>query len=280
MSEQDRLEWLGDGFDPRAIGMDNVWDATEFMVTRCPVAHGHDEMGDFYVVGKHDDVRAVLQDWQTYNNNPDARVGVPKLPLVMPPIDVNPPMQRQLREILKLFFSPQRVLDYEPGARAIVSDFIDAFPAGPLDIAAALFQPLPPMLTFRLLPGLDKDELDNARFWVDEVLLGAHDHDVSTSSRPSPSCSTSSPGAVPARAPAATWWTRSCTGPSKEDDPSPTRNSPAPLERPRNRYFAFGGGVHRCIGSNFARMSPRVIFEDLLTRFANIEITPSARLVG
>ena len=44
-------------------------------------------------------------------------------------------------------------------------------------------------------------------------------------------------------------------------------------ERRPNRHLSFGGGVHRCVGSNFARMSLRVLFEELLVRFESISIT-------
>jgi cytochrome P450 len=46
------------------------------------------------------------------------------------------------------------------------------------------------------------------------------------------------------------------------------------MTRARNRHLAFGGGVHRCIGSHFARMSLRVLFEELLHRFGEIAIAP------
>jgi len=44
------------------------------------------------------------------------------------------------------------------------------------------------------------------------------------------------------------------------------------LDRPRNRHLAFSGGPHRCIGSNFARMSLQVMLEELLARVKDIEL--------
>ena len=44
-------------------------------------------------------------------------------------------------------------------------------------------------------------------------------------------------------------------------------------DRPRNRHLSFGGGPHRCIGSNLARLNLRVVFEELLSRMDDIRIT-------
>lgn len=42
------------------------------------------------------------------------------------------------------------------------------------------------------------------------------------------------------------------------------------LDRTRNRIMTFGAGPHRCIGSNMARMSLRIMVEELLARVENI----------
>lgn len=36
------------------------------------------------------------------------------------------------------------------------------------------------------------------------------------------------------------------------------------IDRERNRHFAFGSGIHRCLGSNLARMELRVALETFL----------------
>ncbi len=41
------------------------------------------------------------------------------------------------------------------------------------------------------------------------------------------------------------------------------------LERPHYRHLAFGAGVHRCIGSNLARLQIRVAIEQLLARLSS-----------
>ena len=44
------------------------------------------------------------------------------------------------------------------------------------------------------------------------------------------------------------------------------------IDRERNRHLAFGLGIHRCIGSNLARMELRVAVEEWLRRFPEFEV--------
>jgi cytochrome P450 len=56
--------------------------------------------------------------------------------------------------------------------------------------------------------------------------------------------------------------------PAEFDDPKELR-----VERSPNRHLSFGGGPHRCVGSNVARLNLRVVFEEILGRLRNIRIT-------
>ncbi|MFV0523872.1 MAG: cytochrome P450 [Acidimicrobiales bacterium] len=46
------------------------------------------------------------------------------------------------------------------------------------------------------------------------------------------------------------------------------------IDRLRNRHFAFGIGIHRCIGSNLARMELRVALATWLARFPTFRLDP------
>jgi cytochrome P450 len=46
------------------------------------------------------------------------------------------------------------------------------------------------------------------------------------------------------------------------------------FERPANRHLAFGGGVHRCLGSHLARLELRVALEQLHERIPDYTIKP------
>jgi cytochrome P450 len=44
------------------------------------------------------------------------------------------------------------------------------------------------------------------------------------------------------------------------------------LDRAENRHLAFGIGIHRCLGSNLARMELRVALEEWLRRIPDFEL--------
>ena len=44
------------------------------------------------------------------------------------------------------------------------------------------------------------------------------------------------------------------------------------MDRARNRHAAFGLGIHRCIGSNLARMELRVAMEEWMQAFPEFEL--------
>ncbi|MEM7341530.1 MAG: cytochrome P450 [Actinomycetota bacterium] len=51
------------------------------------------------------------------------------------------------------------------------------------------------------------------------------------------------------------------------------------LDREQNRHVSFGIGIHRCLGSNLARMELRVAIEEWLARFPRYELEPDAEVV-
>jgi cytochrome P450 len=48
--------------------------------------------------------------------------------------------------------------------------------------------------------------------------------------------------------------------------------------RGRNPHVAFGLGIHRCLGSNLARLQIQVAFDELLARITRLRIAPGARI--
>jgi cytochrome P450 len=50
------------------------------------------------------------------------------------------------------------------------------------------------------------------------------------------------------------------------------------LDRAENRHAAFGLGIHRCLGSNLARMELRVALEEWMARHPDFELTDSSKV--
>jgi hypothetical protein len=44
------------------------------------------------------------------------------------------------------------------------------------------------------------------------------------------------------------------------------------IDRMENRHLAFGLGIHRCLGSNLARLEMRVALEEFIRRFPRFEL--------
>jgi cytochrome P450 len=50
------------------------------------------------------------------------------------------------------------------------------------------------------------------------------------------------------------------------------------IDREHNRHVAFGAGIHRCAGSNLARMEMRVAIEEFLARVPDFEVSDPSRV--
>ncbi|MGH9005311.1 MAG: cytochrome P450, partial [Acidimicrobiia bacterium] len=51
------------------------------------------------------------------------------------------------------------------------------------------------------------------------------------------------------------------------------------LDRAENRHTAFGLGIHRCLGSNLARLELRVALEEVLRRIPDYRLDDDAAVV-
>jgi len=51
------------------------------------------------------------------------------------------------------------------------------------------------------------------------------------------------------------------------------------FDREVNRHIAFGGGIHRCLGSNLARLELRVALREWHKRIPDYEVEPGHTLV-
>ena len=49
------------------------------------------------------------------------------------------------------------------------------------------------------------------------------------------------------------------------------------IDREENRHAAFGLGIHRCLGSNLARLELRVAVQEFIARFPKFELAGDTR---
>jgi cytochrome P450 len=49
------------------------------------------------------------------------------------------------------------------------------------------------------------------------------------------------------------------------------------IDRARNRHSAFGLGIHRCLGSNLARLELRIAIEEWMARIPDFELNGDVR---
>jgi cytochrome P450 len=50
------------------------------------------------------------------------------------------------------------------------------------------------------------------------------------------------------------------------------------MDRARNRHLTFGVGIHRCAGSNLARMNMRIALEEIVHRLEDLRLEDGAHV--
>lgn len=171
-------EYYESHFEP-LIPSDDVHGMSRHLLSACPVAHSDQDDG-FWVFNRHADVMQVLQDPALFESGRAAMIPRPPAGLgflEMPPMDSNPPLHRQFRQLLNPYLTPDSVRRYEPGIRAEIASLIDGFAEdGRCDLAERFAHVFPARITFRELFNItDEEELENARKWVRIMTYGHHE---------------------------------------------------------------------------------------------------------
>jgi len=124
----------------------------------CPVVHS-DACGGFWLVSRHDDVATILRtpavfssaDGITIPHNPGAPV--------MPPIDQDPPLQTEFRQLLNPYFTAAAVRPYAAVIATLARQLIDRFAdRGECELTSAFARPLPALVLGRSI--LDVEDPD------------------------------------------------------------------------------------------------------------------------
>jgi cytochrome P450 len=148
---------------------DNWREVTADLRSRCPVAWT-EAHGGYWVASSYEAVRAVALDDETFSSDNDIageRGGfqgagaIPRSPMQLIPLEVDPPLFNAYRKLLNPKFSPAAAEEWRPFVRQATDAMIDRIcAAGQCDVVKDIASPIPAMLTMRLL-GLPLDEWED-----------------------------------------------------------------------------------------------------------------------
>jgi cytochrome P450 len=133
-------------------------DLFEYARTQCPVPHSSAN-GGYHLVTRYDDVRAVLTNDDVFSSTGGKSLPSHQL-LVMPPIDVDPPIQNEYRRLLNRYFSKVGLAKTEGAIRAIARQLVDGFiDQGEVDIQVDYATPLTSATLCKVILNLEDEEL-------------------------------------------------------------------------------------------------------------------------
>ena len=135
---------------------------------QCPVGRDEGMFGGYSVtVSRYADVLWALKHPEVFSSKNVVEIGN-DVPLI--PLSVDPPDHAKYRRMLDPQFSPKRMADLEPEARALVNEIIDQFiDRGECDFHEDFATPLPSTI-FLALMGLPHEDLPEFLRWRDDTI--------------------------------------------------------------------------------------------------------------
>jgi hypothetical protein len=147
-----------------------------------------EELG-FWVVTRHDDIRAIFKEPATFSSEITQAPYKERPPEVQRVLDEGeftaysglsarqPPDHTRLRGFIKKAFTPRRTAVLEPQIREIAQRMIAELPrnGAPVDLVAGLTYELPALVIFRLLGVPDEDVADVKRWAASRLVLSFGD---------------------------------------------------------------------------------------------------------
>jgi cytochrome P450 len=143
----------------------------------------NEELG-FWVVTRHDDIRAIFKDPATFSSENTQATYKARPPEIQAILDDGeftaysglsarqPPDHTRLRGFIKKAFTPRRVAGLEPQILEIATRMLDAIDdSEPFDLVSAITYELPALVIFRLLGVPDEDVADVKRWAASRVAL-------------------------------------------------------------------------------------------------------------
>ncbi|MGP4002776.1 cytochrome P450 family protein [Streptomyces sp. 8N706] len=127
-----------------------------------------------WLVTRYADVRAALADPRLSLNKANARTSNDYLASMPPELDAHllntdPPGHTRLRRLIATAFTPRRIDSLRERVQSITDDLLDAFAGPPVDLMAALANPLPMGVICELL-GIPEGTRRDFRAWTNTLL--------------------------------------------------------------------------------------------------------------
>ena len=166
-------EWIVDHFDIHAPELGADLHPTLARARRlCPVAHSDVYDGGYWVATTYEDVLRIAQDWETWSNQLGISVGPEGSGdgmdgMIIPPVTVDPPLQRTFKRLINRYFTPAAVAPWEDATRALVTRLIDGFvERGDCEFMEAFARPLPGLAFFDLALHAPNEDLERVNAWA------------------------------------------------------------------------------------------------------------------
>ena len=166
-----RDEWIVDHFDIHApelaADLHSILGRARQL---CPIARSDAYHGGYWVATKYEDVLRIAQDWETWSNELGITVGPEgdaTKGMLIPPVTVDPPVQREFKRLINRYFTPAAVAPWEDATRALVARLIDRFVEdGECEFMEAFARPLPGLAFFDLALHAPPDDLEQVNEWA------------------------------------------------------------------------------------------------------------------
>ncbi|HXY94604.1 MAG TPA: cytochrome P450 [Acidimicrobiia bacterium] len=147
-------EWLTEHFDYLSPEFgDDIHPALGRLRELCPVAHS-DRYDGYWILTRYDDVLGAAQDWESWSSEVGGGVGIKPAGMTVKaiPVHIDPPLQREYKRLINMWFTAAAVAAYEARTRELVTQLIDDFvDAGECEFQTAFAQPLPGLAFFELV---------------------------------------------------------------------------------------------------------------------------------
>jgi cytochrome P450 len=111
-----------DGYDPATA--QDYFEVVASARQTCPVAHSETH-GGYWIATRHDDIRQVLSDPDTFSNSRGIMIPVEDR-LRKPPQDVDPPLQTEFRRLLNRYFSRHGLARHAEQLHRLAHDHVAA----------------------------------------------------------------------------------------------------------------------------------------------------------